>query len=127
MSKKTIRTGNGLFTIKLQCPKEIEAGGTIRFSVYFMHERDGPVNPSQLTCKVYEGMQRANLLQSLTPVQDIYGIGSYFSDYSVSSTAGSGTLYVQWEGTYQSSGTPSALAVQATQVFRVTNPSGKVD
>ena len=124
MSKKTIRTGNGLFTIKLQCPREIEAGGTIRFSVFFLHERDGPVNPASLTCKVYEGVQRATLLSSLTPVQDIYGTGSYFADYNVSASQGSGQLYVQWDASYQSIGTPSALPVQATQVFRVINPMG---
>jgi hypothetical protein len=126
-SKKTIRTGNGLFTIKLQNPREIEAGGTIRFSAIFFHERDGTVNPSQLSCKVYEGMQMATLLATLSPVQDIYGTGSYFADYSVSATQGSGALYATWSGTYQSIGTSSALPLQATQVFRVINPSGKVE
>ncbi|MHB8565730.1 MAG: hypothetical protein ACYC7D_05380 [Nitrososphaerales archaeon] len=124
MAKKVIRTG--LFTIKLESPKEIEAGGTMRFSIFFLHERDGPVNPSNLTCKVYEGTQRATLLATLTPMQDTCGTGSFFADYSVSGSSGSGALYVTWEGSYQSTGTSSALQVQATQIFRVINPTGKV-
>ncbi|SRR5579875_2164899 len=127
MSKKTIKTGNGLFFVRLKCPKEIEAGGTIRFSVFFLHERDGPVNPSGLACKVYEGQQRATTLATLTPIQDIYGTGSYFADYNVSSTQGSGPLYVTWAGSYESSGTSQSLPVQATQVFRVINPTGVVE
>ena len=126
ISRKTIQTGNGLFIIKLRCPKEIEAGGTARFSVFFEHQRDGPVNPSSLACKIYEGQQMATLKATLTAVQDIYGTGSYFADYNVSSSQGSGPLYVVWSGTYESSGTSSSFPVQATQVFRVVNPSGHV-
>ncbi len=93
----------------LRCPKEIEAGGTIRFSVFFEHEREGPVNPSGLTCKVYEGIQMATLDATLLPVQDIYGIGSYFADFNVPGSQGSGPLYVVWNGSYESSGTASPL------------------
>src|SRR5579875_1842256 len=123
MSKKTIRTGNGLFTIRMQCPKQIEAGGTIRFSIFFLHERDGPVNPTSLTCKVYEGQQMGTLKATLNPYQDIYGVGSYFADYNVPGNQGSGPLYVVWSGSYQSQGTSQAEPVQATQVFRVINPT----
>ena len=126
MSRKTIRTGRGLFKITLESPAEIEAGGTIRFSVYFFHERDGPMNPSSLTCKVYEGQQMATLLATLTPIQDIYGTGSYFADYNMSATQGSGPLYVVWAGSYTSEGTSTPFPVQGIQTFRVTNPSGKV-
>ncbi len=123
MSRKVIRTGNGLFIIRLLCPKEIEAGGTIRLSVFFEHQRDGPINPTGLTCTIYEGVQMATTKATPTPIQDIYGTGSWFADYNVPSDQGSGPLYVTWEGSYQSAGTPSALPVQATQVFRVTNPN----
>ncbi|MHB8603522.1 MAG: hypothetical protein ACYC9R_12885 [Nitrosotalea sp.] len=126
ISRKTITTGSGLFKITLQCPAQIESGGTMRFSVFFLHMRDGPVNPVSLSCKVYEGQKMATLLATLTIDQDIYGIGSFFADYSVPSTQGSGPLYAVWSGTYESSGTSTAMPVQATQVFRVTNPSGKV-
>lgn len=125
-SKKTVVTGNGLFTIRLRCPKQIEAGGTIRFSVFFKHQRDGPVNPIGLTCKVYEGQQMATLKSTLTPYQDVYGTGSYFADYNVPASQGSGPLYVVWIGSYESEGTSASEPVQATQVFRVTNPMGVV-
>ena len=112
--------------MRLKCPRQIEAGGTLRFSVRFLHERDGPVNLTGLAAKVYEGIQMAILKATLTTYQDIYGNGSYFADWTVGSTQGSGPLYVVWSGTYESIGTSSALEVQATQVFRVTNPSGIV-
>ena len=126
MSYKYDRTGEGLFEIRLRCPKQIEAGGTIRFSVRFLHERDGPVAITGLAAKLYEGVQRATLIATLTIYSDIYGTGSYFADYTISSTQGSGPLYVIWSGTYQSIGTSTALEVQATQVFKVVNPSGIV-
>ena len=125
-SDRTLVTGNGLFMIKVRCPKQIEAGGTIRFSAFFVHQRDGPVNPSSLACKVYEGRQMATLKATLTTYQDIYGTGSYFADYAVPATQGSGPLTTVWSGSYQSSGTLTAEPVQATQVFRVVNPTGKV-
>ncbi|MHB1868417.1 MAG: hypothetical protein ACYCPP_05670 [Nitrososphaerales archaeon] len=125
-SVKKVVTGNGLFTITARCPKQIEAGGTIRLSIFFKHQRDGPVNPSGLTCKVYEGQQMATLKATLTTYQDIYGTGSYFADWNCPNTQGSGGLYCQWNGTYQSEGTSTAEPVQATQVFRVVNPTGKV-
>lgn len=126
MSVKKITTGNGLFTIRLKCPNQIEAGSTIRFSVYFFHQRDGPVNPSSLTSKVYEGQQMSTLKETLTTYQDIYGTGSYFADYNVPNGTASGPLYVVWSGSYQSSDTGVAEPVQATQTFRVVNPTGKV-
>ncbi|MHB1907761.1 MAG: hypothetical protein ACYCQJ_02680 [Nitrososphaerales archaeon] len=121
IKKQTIRTGKGLFVIKVSCPAEILAGGTIRFSVFFLHERDGPVNPSNLTCKIYEGIQLSTLLSTLTIYQDIYGTGSYFSDYAVSSSQGTGNLTALWSGTYESQGTQSVLPVQAAQTFKVVN------
>jgi hypothetical protein len=127
ISEKTVWTGDGLFRIMLKCPKDIEAGGTARFSVFFLHQRDGPVNPSALVCKVYEGQQMATLKATLTTYQDIYGVGSFFGEYNVPSNQGSGSLYAVWTGSYQSNGTSSAQPVQATQVFRVINPTGKVE
>ena len=68
----------------------------------------------------------ATLKATLTTYQDIYGIGSYFSDWNCPNTQGSGGLYCQWVGNYQSEGTSAAEPVQLTQTFRVTNPTGKV-
>lgn len=112
----------------LRCPKQIEAGGTIRFSSYFKHQRDGPVNPTGLSCKVYEGQQMATVLDTLTTYQDIYGTGSYFADWNCPSGTGSGSnYYVVWAGSYQSKGTLTSEPVQATQVFRIVNPTSKVE
>ena len=103
------------------------AGGTIRFRVFFLHQRDGPVNPSNLTLKIYEGNQLATLLSTVTIYQDVYGIGSYFGDYNVPSSQGTGPLTAVWNGTYESIGTSAALPVQAMQPFRVINEMGIVN
>jgi hypothetical protein len=124
LARKVIDTE--IFRITLVCPKQISAGGTARFRVYFLHKKDGPVNPAGLTCKIYEGQQLATLLSSLTIYQDVYGTGSYFADYNVPSTQGSGPLFCQWLGTYESVGTSAAFPVEAIQSFRVINEMGVV-
>jgi hypothetical protein len=126
LSRKLVNTGDGLFKITLVCPKQIMAGGTIRFRVFFLHQRDGPVNPSGLTLKIYEGNQLATLLSTVTIYQDVYGVGSYFGDYNVPSSQGTGPLTAVWSGSYQSIGTNSSLPVQAFQEFRVINEMGVV-
>ena len=126
-SRKKIYTGDGLFTMKLRCPMQIEAGGTIRFSIFFLHQRDGAINPQSLSCKVYEGVQMGTLKATLTAYQDIYGTGSFFADYAVPPNEGTGPMYTVWSATYQSQGTASAMPLQATQIFRVVNPSGRVE
>jgi hypothetical protein len=126
LSRKVVNTGDGLFKITLVCPKQVMAGGTARFRSYFLHQRDGPVNPTGLTLKIYEGNQLANLLSNVTIYQDVYGLGSYFGDYNVPSSQGTGPLTAVWNGSYESVGTSTALPVQAFQVFRVINEMGVV-
>jgi hypothetical protein len=122
LKTKKVRTGQNLIIVTLTSPDQIEAGGTIRFSAYFLSIKDGAFNPTNITAKVYEGQQRATLLATITPTQDDKGIGSYFADYTTSSTQGSGTLAVIWTGTYKQSDQSVAMAIQATQTVRVTNP-----
>ena len=124
LSRKPIDTG--LFRILLVCPKQIMAGGTARFRALFLHKRDGPVNPSGLSLKIYEGNQLSTLLSTVTIYQDVYGTGSFFGDYSTPTNQGTGPLCAVWEGSYESIGTSSPLPVQAFQVFRVINEMGVV-
>jgi hypothetical protein len=126
LKRRVIDTGD-LFKITIVWPKQVMAGGTIRFKVYFLHTRDGPVNPSSLALKIYEGRQLATLLSTVTIYQDVYGIGSYFGDYNVPSIQGSGPLTFVWSGSYQSIGTNSSLPVLAQDDFRVTNSMGVVN
>lgn len=116
-----------LFQITMVAPKQISAGGTARFRVYFLHLFDGPVNPTGIACKIYEGQQLATLLSTLTVYQDIYGAGSYFADYAVPSTQGTGPLSCAWSGTYESIGTTQGMPVEAIQIFRVVNEMGVVN
>ena len=127
MNRKKILTGMGLFAIHLQCPRAIEAGGTARFTVQFFHQKDGPVNPSSLTAKVYEGHRHATTIATLTPIQDQNwggGKGAYFAEWDVPATQGSGPYTVVFNGTYVSSDdtTNTPRDINATIGTRVTNP-----
>jgi hypothetical protein len=124
---KKVRTGQNLVIVTLTAPDQIEAGGTIRFSAFFLSMKDGAFNPNSLQVKIYEGVQRATTLATITPTQDDKGIGSYFADFTVSSTQGTGPIYATWTGTYKQSDESTAMNVQATQVVRVTNPSTWTD
>jgi len=124
---KRIVTGRGLFIITLTAPKEIEAGGTVRFSARFLHMKDGAVNPSSLTAKVYEGRQHAVLLASPTPIVDVNWGGSpgaWFAEWTVPSSQGSGPVVCVFSGTYQSTDAPGdgAMSVQGSIGTRVVNP-----
>ena len=122
MQRKLVRTGENLLQIELRCPKQIEAGGTIRFSAFFLSLKDGPFNPTSIAAKVYEGTQMANLRATLVPIQDNRGIGSYFADYAVPPSQPTGPLAVVWTGSYMQSDELSSYALQATQIFRAINP-----
>lgn len=113
--------------VTLTAPDQIEAGGTIRFSAYFLSRRDGAFNPTGITATIYEGNQRSIKLATITPTQDDKGIGSYFADYTLPSTQGTGPIYCTWTGSYEQSDETSSYAVQATQVVRVTNPATWID
>ncbi len=120
---KKIRTGSNLVLVTLTAPDQIEAGGTIRFSAFFLSIKNGAFNPTGISAKIYEGRQRAILLSTIAPTQDDKGVGSYFADYTVPTTQGTGPIYVTWTGTFEQSDESTPMAVQATQVVRVTNPN----
>jgi len=119
---KKVRLGQNSLLITLTAPREVEAGTTVRFSAYFNSLKDGAFNPSSLSAKVYEGTQRATTLATLTPIQDDKGTGSYFADFAVSSTQGTGPIYVTWTGTYHQSDDPTPLNIEVSQRIRVVNP-----
>ena len=124
---KRVRTGENLVLVTLTAPDVIEAGGTIRFSSFFLSVKDGAFNPTGIQAKVYEGVQRATILGTITPTQDDKGVGSYFADFTVPPTQGTGPIYVTWTATYKQSDESTAMAVQATQKVRVTNPATWID
>ncbi|MGI0085242.1 MAG: hypothetical protein ACREBQ_09180 [Nitrososphaerales archaeon] len=119
---KRVKTGQNLIIVTLTAPDEIEAGGTIRFSAFFLSLKDGAFNPTGLQAKIYEGVQRATTLSTITPTQDDKGVGSYFADYIVPTNQGTGPLAVMWTGIYQQSDQSVPMSIQATQIFRVINP-----
>ena len=129
MSLRTrrIRTGSNLVIVTLTAPDQIEAGGTIRFSAFFLSVKNGAFNPTAITATVYEGMQRATKLSTITPTQDDKGVGSYFADYAVPQNQGTGPIAVMWIGTFQQSDESAPMPIQATQVVRVTNPATWID
>ncbi len=123
LKTRRIRTGQNLIIVTLTAPDQIEAGSTIRFSAFFLSVKDGAFNPSSLQAKVYEGIQRATTLGTITPTQDDKGVGSYFADFTVPSTQGTGPIYIQFTGSYKQSDESIAMPIQATQKVRVVNPS----
>lgn len=124
--KRTV-TGLGLFSIEQTSPRVIDAGGTARFTIRFVHQKDGPVAIQSIAAKIYVGQNRNNRAQvGTTPTiyEDKYGIGSYFFDFNVPTTQGAGAIYAEWTGSYQSSDNPSgAFPVIANITLRVVQPS----
>jgi hypothetical protein len=117
--------GLGAWANTYQSPRVIDAGNTARFTVQFYHQKDGPVNPTGLTAVVYQGVISTyrKTLATLTPLQDKYGTGSYFAEYSVPMTQGAGPIYCEYAGTYTSSDNPTPEPVLVRIYTRVVQPA----
>jgi len=122
---KEIVTGIGSFDITQQSPRVIDAGGTARFTVQFYHQKDGPVAPAGLTASIYQGVISTTrlLLATLTPLPDVYGVGSFFVDFPVPLTQGAGPVYCEWSGMYTSSDNPTPEPVLIRSYTRVVQPA----
>jgi hypothetical protein len=122
LNHKTVVTGKNHLKIRLTCAVEIDSGSTARFSAYFQSMKDGAFNPTGIAAQVFEGAMNPILRATLTPIQDEYGIGSYFAEWNVPLSQGSGPVYVEWSGSYKQSDETSSQPIRVRQTIKVVNP-----